>query len=250
VRWQRVATAEFDAATGALTTGAQVLQDGFQATGAGADIAFIGYAPTDLPSAPSRVAAVLSALAPVAQPKTGAPQGLSSPPAGYVDVRDDGSIFLIAMPVQQKITPVLQVVGFDRIQQSPQTGELFKLLLLDTPHRQQLAAAIGPVVREFGTVDLLDDTPDDNEVQQIEQALADSTTNVDAVDRFPVLWIDRDWLNAEPQQGQTVIALADRIAGDAAQRGPLPAQVRQVIGALGTDPTPAVLIEVYQTRLG
>lgn len=246
VSWQRVATAEFDATTGALTTAAQVLQDGYRATGAGSQMVFIGYAPSALPSAPSRVAAVLSALAPVVAPGSGSPRPLSKPPSGYVDPRDDGSIFLIAMPKQQTVTPVLQVVGFDRTQDSSQAAQLFKLLLTNTPHRAELAAAIGTVVKDFGTVELVDGTPNEDEVRTVESLIAQNVVSAAPEKSFPVLWVDSDWAGAEPDQAQTLLDLANRIASDAAQDGHVSAQVRQVHGSVGTDPTPAVLIEVYR----
>lgn len=248
VSWQRVATAEFDATSGAMTTPAQVLQDGWTATGAGEQLVFAGYAPSDLPSAPSRVAAVFSALAPVVQGSM-PPRPLPQPPAGYVDPRDDGSIFLVAMPKQQTVTPVLQVVGFDRVQDNSQAGELYKLLLLNTPHRAELAAAIGSVVKDFGTIELVDGNPDENGVQTVEELIAENVANADPQESFPVLWVDRDWANAEPDQARTVLDLAERVASDAARDGHVLAQVRQVVGAVGTDPTPAVLVEVYRTRL-
>jgi hypothetical protein len=248
LRWQRIAAVDFDAASGAMVTDAGTIRSGYAATGAGPSLAYVGYAPESMPAGTARAGAVLAALAPAVRPATGVEaQLLRRPPAGFVDASTDGSVFLIAETVQG--TPLLQLALVEGARSNADTSALLKLLLTDQPHRPELDQASGHGAYVLGTVAFVDDQPDRQAMHELEATALTRTHGAPNHDpaRFPVLWVDRDWAAQNGALAERVEQAADEMAAAIAQgHGEKEYRLRRVFGRMGTAPTPAVLIEVYE----
>lgn len=246
LQWRRVGAAGFDATSGALVTEPDVLRSGYIATGAAAGLDLVGFGPANMPFGLTRTASVLAALAPVAQPEPGVtPQQLAKPPAGFVDAATDGSIFLIAVVAPPDIA-LLQVVGVDVSVDDAATVTLLQMLQGESPIRAELSAAIGQQVTDLGTIAFTGGGPDAAQLRRVDSDAVTLLRGSVNEQGFPVLWVDRVWAAQNAELARQVVDLAVKLAEDIAASLQEQVQVRQVIGDVGNEPTPAVLIEVYR----